>query len=201
MIARRQTAHIEILLLAAGPSRRMGSPKQSLPFMGTTLLRHLTREALASDANGVTVVTGAWADLARQELSELPARVVHNENWEEGMASSLRRGVRGLRPETEAFLLMLCDQPLVNRFALNRLIEAYRSGTHTIVASVYSGITGVPAIYHRSLLPHFLSLTGDQGARYFLRTTSVPVLAMPLPEAAVDLDTPEEYSSFLQSLG
>jgi len=200
MIARRQTAHIEILLLAAGPSRRMGSPKQSLPFKGTTLLRHLTREALASDANGVTVVTGAWADHARQELSELSARIVNNEDWEEGMASSLRRGLRSLPPETDAFLLMLCDQPLVNRFALNRLIEAYRSGTHTIVASEYSGIMGVPALYHRSHLPELLALTGDQGARHFLRTTTTPVLALPLPEAAVDLDTPEEYSSFMQSL-
>lgn len=200
MIARRQTAHIEIVLLAAGPSRRMGSPKQSLPFRATTLLRHLTREAIASEANGVTVVTGAWADHARQELSGLPARVVHNEDWEEGMASSLRRGLRSLPPETEAFLVMLCDQPLVNRFALNRLIEAYRSSTHTIVASVYSGITGVPALYHRSHLPQLLALTGDQGARQLLRTTTMPVLALPLPEAAVDLDTPEEYSSFLQSL-
>jgi molybdenum cofactor cytidylyltransferase len=196
----RHSAHVEILLLAAGPSKRMGTPKQSLPFKDTSLVRHLTREALASDAQGVTVVTGAWADHVRQELTGLPARLVHNEDWENGMASSLRKGVRSLPHITHACLMMLCDQPLVSQFSLNRIIEAYRSSSHLIVASEYGGIVGVPALYDRSLLPRFHALNGDQGARAFLRTTDIPTVLLPLPEAAVDLDTPDEYSSFLRSL-
>jgi molybdenum cofactor cytidylyltransferase len=196
----RRRARVEILLLAAGPSERMGVPKQSLLYKGTSLLRHLALEALASSAQGVTVVTGAWADLTRHELANVPARLVHNEDWEQGMASSVRRGLRSIAPEVDACLLMLCDQPLVNRYSLNRLIEAYCSSSYAIVASEYSGVTGVPALYDRSVLPHLHSLSGDQGARHFLRTTHIPVLLLPLPEAALDLDTPEDYSSFVRSL-
>ena len=194
------TSHVEILLLAAGPSKRMGTPKQSLPYRDTSLLRHLAREALEADAQGVTVVSGAWADHVRYELANVPARIVHNEDWEKGMASSLRRGIRSLPPQTHACLVMLCDQPLVNRFSLNRLIEAYRSSSYTVVASEYSGIAGVPALYDRSLFPQLQTLTGDQGARHILRSTNTPMMLLPLPEAAVDLDTPEEYSAFVRSL-
>jgi CTP:molybdopterin cytidylyltransferase MocA len=80
------------------------------------------------------------------------------------------------------------------------LIEAYRTTNSIIVASEYSGVVGVPALYDHILFPQLIALSGDQGARGFLRTTTTPILLLPLPEAAVDLDTPEQYSSFLRSV-
>jgi molybdenum cofactor cytidylyltransferase len=199
MNAGHHRARIDVVMLAAGPSRRMGRPKQALPYKETTLLRHLVREALASQASGVTVVIGAWAEHSRHELDQLAARIVQNEDWEEGMSSSLRRGLRSLSADTQACLIMLCDQPLISRFSLNRLIEAYRTGDFAIVASEYDGVPGVPAIYDRSVFPSLLGLSGDQGARQFLRSTDLSITRVPVPEAALDLDTPEEYTSFLKS--
>ncbi len=198
MSAGRHAIHVEVLLLAAGPSKRMGTPKQVLQYGDTSFVRHLAREALGSDADGVTVITGAWAERVRRELVDLPVRVVHNENWEEGMASSLRLGLRSLPRTAGAFIMMLCDQPLISKHSLNRIIDTYRSGTSLIVASTYNGITGVPALYDRSLLPHLKDLTGDQGARDFLRSQSHPTSLLPLPEATIDVDTPDDYASFLR---
>lgn len=200
MNAAHPTSRVDIVLLAAGPSTRMGSPKQSLRFGESSVVRHLTREALASTAQSVTVVTGAWADLVRHELGGLPARLIHNEDWEKGMASSLRRGIRSLPHNTDACLVMLCDQPLISRFSLNRIIDAYRSGPHTIVASGYSGIAGVPVLYDHMHLSRLEALSGDEGARTFLRATKTPILTLPVPEAALDLDTPEDYAAFVRSV-
>ena len=88
---------VATVVLAAGGSRRMGSPKQLLRIDGVTLVRRAAEKALASRCQGVYIVVGAAAETVRRELSELSLEVIDNPNWEEGLAGSIRVGIEAVR--------------------------------------------------------------------------------------------------------
>jgi molybdenum cofactor cytidylyltransferase len=125
-----------VIILAAGASSRLGSPKQLLSFSGATLLQHSIEVAQSSDAANVLVVLGANADLIKTEINHTTAKVIVNPDWKEGMASSIRFGLQTLvemYPQTEAVIFMVADQPFVTAALLNNLMELNRNEQHSIV--------------------------------------------------------------------
>src|ERR1041384_940582 len=117
---------IGIIVLAAGASSRMGSPKQLLPFRGQTLIRRAAEAALASSCDRVAVVIGSHASQMRRELEDLPVSVVENQNWQTGMSSSIRAGLDDLHvDDLDGALIMLCDQPFVTADILNNLVATH----------------------------------------------------------------------------
>jgi len=187
-------ARIGLLILAAGASTRLGQPKQLLPFRGRSLLRHAAETALASVCRPVVVVLGAFADRLLTELRELPVTVALNPTWAEGMASSIRTGLRvASEPsEPDAVVIMLCDQPLVTATMLNQLVNVHRSKACGIVASEYEGTLGVPALFNRKYFPELGWLEGDQGARKIIVKYKHDAARISMPEAAFDVDRLEE---------
>ena len=85
-----------IVILAAGISSRLGSPKQLLEFDGKTLLQHAIDTALATGCPKVMVVLGARAEMLKPELANQPIQVLENKNWQEGMASSIRYALKNI---------------------------------------------------------------------------------------------------------
>lgn len=183
---------IGIVVLAAGGSARMGRPKQSLPFGGRSLLRHLAEVAAA--CGPAVVVLGRDYESLLPEIQGLALRVVHNERWAEGMGTSIAAGVKIVEtmPDASGVLLMTCDQPGVNPETLHRLLRAWSTGGCGIAACAYSNTIGVPAVFSRSWFPLLLSLR-EKGAKELINTHREDVAAVPAPEAAADLDTPEDY--------
>lgn len=192
---------IPILILAGGPSTRMGSSKQLLPFQGVTMIRHLASEALTSQASGVTVVTGAEHEGIVRELETLDVQCVRNEMWKEGIASSIRCGVAALPEATEACIIMLSDQPFVSRKYLNRIIAEYRSHRVALIASAYAESVGVPALFASRVFPLLMGLRGDSGAQGILRSMKDELLQIPFPEGKTDIDTMEDYRTLVESTG
>lgn len=188
------------IVLAAGSSSRLGCPKQLVQFEGESLLRRAASAALASGASPVIVILGELAARLRSELDGLPVTAVHNRNWAEGMASSLRCGVRQLQqaaPEVSAVMLLVSDQPLLRPVHLQALWQQ-QVITGQVVAAEYNGHPGVPAIFPARYFPRLLALQGDQGARALLRKMSpLELVTFPLPEAATDLDTPTDVLRFI----
>jgi len=188
-------SNIAAVVLAAGASRRFGEPKQLAVIEGESLLRRSVAAASGSRCNQVIVVLGSDFERIRGTLAGCAVRIVHNPDWEEGMASSIRSAVRALdeaTPSVDAVLLMTCDQPLVSPEVLDRLISACERTGLTMAACEYGGRRGVPALFAR---PHFralLDLRGDHGARGILRQHSDGVAAIDWPQGAVDIDTPED---------
>jgi molybdenum cofactor cytidylyltransferase len=194
---------VGIIVLAAGASRRMGEPKQLLRYGGETLLGRSVRAAFDSGCRPVVVVLGAHAEALRGEvLAE--ARVVVNPEWAEGMASSIRCGLAALEAATagkaRAVVLTLCDQPLVTGEVIGRLLAAYESGRTTLVASEYEvggeRTRGVPALFSRALFQELMRLRGAEGAKRIITRRSSGALIVAVPEAAFDVDTPEDYRVF-----
>ena len=195
---------VGIIVLAAGASRRMGEPKQLLRCEGETLLRRAVRAALGSRCRPLIVVLGANAEALGDEV--VGARVAVNEEWAEGMSSSIRCGLRALEAATagtaEAVVLTLCDQPLVTSGVINRLLDVYETERPPLVASEYGAgaemTLGVPALFSRALFSELMDLRGAEGAKRVIRRHSGAALNVAAPEAAFDVDTPEDYRALQQ---
>jgi molybdenum cofactor cytidylyltransferase len=185
------------MILAAGGSTRLGQPKQLLLFQGRSLVRHAAETALASVCRPVVVVLGARADRLQSELSGLPVTVATNLQWEEGLGSSIRAGLNALAPGTggpEAVVIMLCDQPLISARFLDQLVRVHQSSGRGIVAAEYEGAAGVPALFSRAYYPELAALRGRRGAKPIIVKHAKDSERIPLPEAAFDLDHPEDFA-------
>ncbi len=177
------------MILAAGESLRLGSPKQLLLYQGTTLIRHLAKTALDSRAGRVSVVIGANAEKIRDEISRLPVTIIRNVNWQEGMASSIRAAVETEGQNAAAILFLLSDQPLVSTPILNALVDSFRQDPDRIAACTYSNTVGVPALFPKSYFRELTELAGDAGAKTVILRHIDSVSKISFPEGGVDIDS------------
>lgn len=187
------------VVLAAGASTRMGSPKQLIVHEGEPMVRRAAIAAADADTDPVIVVLGANAELVAPSLSGLtpPVMTVVNANWEDGLASSLFTGLRVLEDTTpyDAVLVTLADQPFVDEAALKRLVAAF-DDKHRIIASAYNDVIGVPAVFGREYVAELMQLEGDSGAGQWLRGRLGEVTTIPLEAGGIDIDTPADASRF-----
>ena len=183
---------IGAVVLAAGGSTRLGSPKQLLEYQGKTLLRRAVESVLAVGCCPVLVVLGSGADGLKDELVGLEnMHCVDNPDWGNGMGTSVRLGVESLvRDDLDAVMLTLCDQPLIGQEALARLLDAFRGG---IAAAAYNGTVGVPVVFGRAYFDELSAVPDDAGAKPVLVRHRGSVIEVPMPEAATDIDTWEQY--------
>ena len=195
---------IPIIILAAGEASRMGRAKQLLPVEGTTLLGRAVIEAKQVSEVAPIVVIGARAEAMRRELEKVEVVVVENPEWATGMGSSVASGVARLQvayPDAQACLVMLVDQPFVDHTVLQRLVDAWTQSHAPLVAATYNDTVGVPALFAARLFPDLLQLRGQRGAKPVLRAHADALQAVPCSEAALDLDTPEDWARFREKYG
>ncbi len=188
-----------IIILAAGNSSRLGQPKQLLDYQGKTLLRHTVEQALAVSSR-VMVVTGSKNSIIDQETG--PAAAIYNENWQEGMASSIHKGLNEMLlkyPETENILITVCDQPHIDASVFSELIGKRQSSGKKIIASCYSGTLGTPVLFSRSYFSDLLKLNGHEGAKKLLIKYKDEVGQVIFEKGSVDIDTPEDYQKLINN--
>jgi molybdenum cofactor cytidylyltransferase len=188
----RGRATLHAVVLAAGASRRFGSPKQLVQFERKPLIQRVIAGATELAGSAVTVVLGAYAAEIAATLPPGTAGIIVNREWQEGIASSIRAAVARLPGACDGVLLLLADQPLVGSHSLGRLAAAWRRQPRSIIASRYRAVTGVPAIFPRWCFSDLAALRGDQGARLVLRRYPDHVVRLAHPEAEVDIDYPED---------
>jgi molybdenum cofactor cytidylyltransferase len=180
------------IVLAAGASTRFGSAKQLVRLAGRPLLHTVVTRASEVTGNALIVVLGSGAAQLAPLLKHSPGSVVINQEWREGLASSIRAGVARLPAACSAVMLLLADQAAVTAEDLKRLAGSWRKQPQHIAAALYSGSCGAPAIFPRSSFRSLSELRGDTGARALLVRNSDRVVRVPMPSAAVDVDTPED---------
>ncbi|RUT00353.1 hypothetical protein DSM106972_074810 [Dulcicalothrix desertica PCC 7102] len=186
---------VGIVILAAGASTRMGTPKQLLNFQGRSFLRHTIEIALASVCKPVIVVLGANASQIRNEISELPVVIVENHNWRQGMGGSIQAGIKTLEHNSniDGAILLLCDQPFISVDIINQLVEAFYTTGKPIIASEYKHTLGVPALFSRQIFPELMNLNTASGAKQVIQKYNKLVHTVSFELGAIDIDTPEEY--------
>ena len=188
-----------IVMLAAGSSTRMGTPKQLLLYEGKPLIRHAAEVALRTACDALVVVLGANAQQIRLALEGLdfgakPVVVVDNPRWPEGMGTSIQAGMQAVeRLGMEGAILALADQPFITPEILNHLAEEHIRTGQPIVASEYAGTVGVPVFFAKSHFPQLAALAPDQGCKGVILKNGDWALRVSCPEAEIDIDTPADY--------
>ncbi len=186
-----------LMILAAGASRRLGRPKQQLLFHNQTLLDRIIGTAMALNAGPVIVVLGEEADRL------LPENIitVYNTEWTEGMASSIRCGIKTLQndlPFIETVIIMVCDQPYVSTDLLQEMIDHYKESKKPVIACAYADAMGTPVLFHKEIFPELMELRGDKGARVLINKESHRVGLVNFPQGNIDIDTKEDYERLIK---
>ena len=179
------------LLLAAGGSSRLGRPKQLVQFQGKTLIRRATETLVDSSCDPVVVALGAEIDGSTSEIADLPVNICINQDWQTGMSSSIKAGLKELlelEPNLAAVVITLCDQPHIASGDIALLIAEFQITNASIVAASYSGTSGVPALFSSHLFHKLFELDGDAGARNLIRQRD-DIMAIEMESARIDIDT------------
>lgn len=194
--------NVGIVILAAGAARRMRAAKQLLEYRGRSLIRRAAETAVNSNCRPAVAVLGERAGQIKAQIADLPVETVVNERWADGLGTSIGAGVESLAAEAEkieAVIVMLCDQPLISSEQINSLVEIYKRGGCTIVASSYGATFGVPALFGREHFAELTALEGDAGAKSVIKKHLAETRFVENPAAAVDVDTPEDFRRLSES--
>lgn len=185
--------NVYAIILAAGSSSRMGNPKQLLEWHNRPLLAHAITNTREIFHDRVIVVLGAHAELIQTSIDLGDVTSIVNPQWQEGMASSIRAGIKALPASAAAALIMLCDQPLINAEHIQNLLSGWQHTPTHIVVSEYHQSVGVPVVFPAEFFTDLLALKGDRGAKPLILNFKDRLLKIPLPEAEVDIDKPEDF--------
>jgi CTP:molybdopterin cytidylyltransferase MocA len=186
------------IILAAGSSSRMpGTQKLLLDLDGTPMVRHVIAAASDGGCHQTVVV---YSDNDVKEAVDGRVETVYNPEAKTGMASSLKVGLRAMRPEIEAVVVMLGDQPLVGARTIVALLRSWRrEGSRPAVAVAQEeGGWSPPVVLSRELWDELLALKGDAGARQVLQGRPELVDVVPAPGRPDDIDTPDDYAKIVR---
>jgi len=185
------TTNIELMIMAAGASRRLGQPKQLLKYKGKSLIRRISEESIKANIGNITIVTGYNHEIIEQEVKGLKVNIFYNEEWEEGLGASIRNGLKHVlakNPETNAILLTMVDQPFVDAVHLKKLVNTYDPSRPMIIASAYSGTFGVPVLVDSFYFDMLKELQGDEGGKKIFVNYLKNIVEIPFIEGAIDID-------------
>jgi CTP:molybdopterin cytidylyltransferase MocA len=193
-----------VAILAAGASRRLGQPKQLVEIDGEPILRRQCRMALEARLGTVAVILGCGAAECAATIADLPVETHINDQWADGLGSSIRSaGKVAIAAGANGLLLLHADQYRVTPADLRALLAAWlESDCLSACVSIWGSESGPPVIFPQSCFHDLLSLDGDVGARRVL--TKLPPAAVQrvtMPNAFFDLDQPADLASSLESGG
>ena len=191
------------ILVAAGPSLRLGQLKQLVEYEGETLARRSARLLAEADRvrHGVVAVTGCQAERVAAELKGMPVNTVLNPYWEKGMGGSIAYGARFVPESPDGILVMVCDQWRLQGHDVEKLIDAWEAApTRIHVASWKEGaafVSGPPVIFPGRMRGELKGLEKTRGARQLIDRYMDIVEFVELESAAYDLDRPEDLENLL----
>ncbi len=192
-----------VLIPAAGSSSRMGSPKQLFPWANSHLIGHCIQNALSLECLDTVVILGAHLDEIKEAISEDKVTVLHHEDWEHGLGSTISFGIKNIRkshPNVEGVLVLMADQPLMDTLYLDEMISNFRPGMGQIIATRYHlKRNGVPALFDRSFFAELSDLKHDKGAKNLIEKHSDKVIPLDAEGKTADIDTPEDYRKLYEA--
>lgn len=185
------------IILAAGESKRMGSPKMLLPVNGTTMIENVVANVAASKTDNILVVTGAFKEPIVHLLEKAGVRYCYNAKYIEGMLSSVICGFRNLPSDFAAALVFQGDQPLITPAVINRLIDGYLSSEKGIAVPIYRNNRGHPLLIDRKYRTTIENLDPAEGLKSLLQKFQDDVLEVDTDQPGIlrDFDTIEEFDN------
>lgn len=148
----------------------------------------------------VVLVTGAYANEVSTAMNGLPVTIIHNDKFEEGIATSIKAGLKeviGKHKNIEGVIFMVCDQPFISSSLLLRLVEKKEETHKGIIASVYAGTPGTPVLFLPKYFTSLLQLQGDAGAKKIILQHRNDLATIDFPAGETDIDTMKDYESLI----
>lgn len=193
--------HVCAIVLAAGASTRMKTQKLLLPFNEKTIIETVVENALKITGN-VVVVLGSHKEAITEKLAGLNISIAENENYLQGMLSSVICGFSAVPVDAKAVLIFLGDQPQVPYEAAEMVIDAWRQSGFAIAIPTFSGRRGHPVLIETRYLPEILKLDPEKGLRQLMEQFKTDIFEVDCQFSQIlrDIDTPEEYEIEIKSL-
>jgi len=195
---------IAAVVLSAGESSRMGSPKALLPISGVPFIEEIVRALKGTKIDRIIVVLGHHAEEIQKRIAHLPVTFVVNRDYAKGQLSSLIVAIRSLAAEKttekiDGVLVHLVDHPFISPALVDHMIDRFYETKKLIVIPRYGGRRGHPVIFSSRLFPELLSAPLEKGAKVIVHAHRDETLEIETDFAGVtiDIDTPEEYRQYL----
>lgn len=182
------------VILAAGRSSRFGATKQTVEFEEVPLVQRAAETAAAVCGERVITIIGHDRENVLDAMNSQSGFVLVNEDYEDGLGTSIAAAARVCRRCSDAMLLLLADQPLVTAEHLENLIAAWSGSSNEIVSTTYDGTRGPPVLFPRNTFEALCRLSGDRGARAVLRDPRYELKTVRFEPAAIDIDTPDDLA-------
>jgi molybdenum cofactor cytidylyltransferase len=184
------------IILAAGMSTRFGKTKQLHTVGDSTILSMVIDAALKSDLDIVVLVLGHESEAIKASLGSVLANprliTVINQCFQEGMSTSLKRGLREINDEFPSVMILMGDQPLLSHEVINLLIRTFKSSDKDICVPVYNGKRGLPVCFTGRFYDEMMCVVGDMGAREIIRNNPSEILAVEIYDSTCCMDIDEK---------
>jgi molybdenum cofactor cytidylyltransferase len=188
------------IILAAGESRRMGQPKQLLPFGDKTMLECVIDALQTPKVDEIRVVLGCQADDIAARIAHTSCKVVKNDRYQRGMFTSMQAGMRELSKKTKIVLLAICDQPRLKRETVETLIEKFEEGRHKILIPSFNGRQGHPPLLRAEYAKQILAMDESLTLKHFYAEHADDIQRLVVEDEGVliDIDDRETYERELK---
>ena len=178
-------------------------PKMLLDFNGKTLLQHIIDEVQQLNEVSLLVVTGCYHYLLKEILQPQQIPFIQNEQWEEGMGTSIQKGMNYLQEHysnADSVIILVCDQPFTTSGLLQEMIRTKQISGKRIVACSYNGTMGTPVLFDKKYFTALAGLAGPSGAKKMLQQFSEDVATINFPAGSIDIDTADDYNKLKKVL-
>ncbi len=192
--------NISATILAAGSSQRMGDNKLLLPFQDNTLINVVCKTIIDSYLKPVFVVTGFENKKVLESLPKSIDKIVYNEDWSRGMATSINKAISSLPNNIDGNMIVLGDMPLVTVKTINKLHQVFLNNNgNKIIYADYLGKQANPVIFPRKFFDEILHLNGDKGCKKIIYKNRKSSIGVPIDSSEVifDCDTKDDYSDLV----
>ena len=185
------------IVLAAGESRRMGSPKMILPYEGVTIIEKVLENVLASEVEKVVTVLGSHNEEVLKVIEKFPVQHCYNSNFKDGMLSSVKCGFEFLPGDFSAAMVFLGDQPMVEASVINQMINGYQESGKGILVPVFDKKRGHPLMVDKKYRDEIINFDDPEGLKGLLLRHPDDLLEVVTENPAVlkDIDTLEDYNN------
>jgi molybdenum cofactor cytidylyltransferase len=195
----KKSAFISGILLASGASRRMKPIKQLLDWNGKYLINHIIDEILKSKIDALYVILGSNFEEIHKNLDQRTT-VIQNKIWKQGKSSSIKRGVKIAKKNSEGIIFFLVDQPFINRLIINTLIDNFKKTKKNIIVPRVNGQECNPVLFGKKYFNDLLKLTGEKGGKdIFNSADDVLWINWEDKRLLLDIDTEMDYKNLLEN--
>ena len=193
MSSKVNNGQITAILLAAGGSRRLGQPKQLLNYKNGVLINYILKQIKNGGISDIKVVLGSRFEDIKNQIGYDDIEIFVNQDWEEGISSSIRCGLNHINPKTQAVMFFVVDQPYLDSNIIKKIKEKFKTSKAKVIATRVAGHITHPVLFRREIFPKLLELRGDIGGKTIIKNEILDTVEWTDDRLLMDIDSIEDF--------